>query len=472
MTMTHHTQAIRHTHHPISSRTVFIDRTLRILLICTQVLGALGVSAIGIVQPTALAPVLGVPQAAAAMTGQPDPVVVGSSVITLTKSVVGSTQSNFTVNIVGPSYPAGAQMPIVSGTQVITGLVNGVYTVTETSPGAGWLTTYTVGSANSTTNAVVTLTAGANTPTRFALTGPIIGTVYNDFGSDGNITVNGAITDTGVQSVTVSVYDIDGNLLTSTQSTSNGSYSILVASLGGVQGPYRVEFTNLSSGYEPSRVFTGAQNGTSVQFVNADTAVARTLNFGILNPSDYSQAEPPLAVDWFVGGDNDNGTTPTGGVVTFPYAASIATPAFTTLSTRADVGSVWGLAWARQTRKLYAAAFLKRHSGLYEVGGVPVPGAIFEINPATGAESLWVDLASAPYNVNVGAVASNATRGLGAPTSPNQDGTVYYDIGIKSLGDIDLSEDEQTMYVMSLNDKTIYALDLMSGHFFELEFLL
>ena len=75
------------THHRISPHAVFVDRTIRILIICAQVLGALGVSAIGIVQPTVLAPVLGAPQPAAALTGQPDPVVAGSGVITVTKSV-------------------------------------------------------------------------------------------------------------------------------------------------------------------------------------------------------------------------------------------------------------------------------------------------------------------------------------------------------------------------------------------------
>ncbi len=389
-----------------------------------------------------------------ASVGQPAPEILGISSITLTKNVIGSAQSNYAINISGPSYPSGAVIPIVSGSQVITGLVNGTYTITEISPGPGWTTVYTVGGVSTSTNAIVTLTGVSTAPSIAAA--PISGLVFNDYNSDGLITANGTITDTGVQSVTVTAYDRNGVAVGSTATGASGLYSFTPTAAG----PWRLEFTTLPEGYEPSRVTSGTQNGTSAQFVNS--APATNVNFGINHPSDYSQANPPVVVDWFVGGDNDNGATPTGGVVSFPYTASIATPAYTTLSTRAQVGSVWGLAWARQTRKLYAAAFLKRHSGLYEVGGVPLPGAIFEIDPDTGAESLWADLASAPYNVNVGAVASNATRGLGAPTSPNQDGSVYYDIGAKSLGDIDLSEDEQTMFVMSLNDKTIYALDVAS----------
>ena len=44
------------------------------------------------------------------------------------------------------------------------------------------------------------------------------------------------------------------------------------------------------------------------------------------------------------------------------------------------------------------------------------------------------------------------------PQSPNNDPEAFGKIGKVGIGDIDISEDEETLYVMSLNDKTVYAI--------------
>ncbi len=65
--------------------------------------------------------------------------------------------------------------------------------------------------------------------------------------------------------------------------------------------------------------------------------------------------------------------------------------------------------------------------------------------------------------VNVGTVLSNAARGLGAPTTTSTDPSVFDQIGKVGLGDIDLSDDGSTLYVLNLFDQTLYAVNVPAG---------
>lgn len=282
-------------------------------------------------------------------SGQPTPVVLGGSSITVTKSVVGSSQSNFSLNIIGPSYPSGAVVPITSGSQVITGLVSGVYTITEVSPGAGWTTTYMATTGYSTgSSAVIALT----NPITATLSGvsQITGTVYNDYNSDGQITDNGTINETGVPSVTVSAYNTAGSLVGSATTDVSGTYTITPSSVG----PYRVEFSNMPNGFYPTT--HGSQNGTSVQFVD-EVAQATDVNFGINYPSDYCDNAPTFCMP---------AHHSTAGEAL--YWVDYTNGASAGIATTGDVGSLWGLAYQRSTDTLYAASFLRRNVDLGPMG--------------------------------------------------------------------------------------------------------
>ena len=61
--------------------------------------------------------------------------VTGSLI--LTKTVLGSSRNNYTVTLTGPSYPAGQDFAIATGTNTVTNVIPGVYIVTELSPGTG-----------------------------------------------------------------------------------------------------------------------------------------------------------------------------------------------------------------------------------------------------------------------------------------------------------------------------------------------
>jgi len=442
---------------------------LRSILVCTQVLSALGVSAIGMVQPSVLAPVLGDPQRAMALSGQPDPVVAGSNVITITKSVLGSTQTNYAINLIGPSYPSGTQMPMVSGTQVITGLLGGVYTITEVSPGSGWVTTYTVGASSNTSNAIVNL-SNANTVSAVA---PVVitGKAFSDYNSDGLITANGTVNDTGVQSVTVTIYDRNGTVAGTTTTDASGLYTITPS----LSGPWRVEFSNLPAGYEPTR--HGTNSDTSVQFVNS-AAQASGVNFGIARPDSYSQDDPLLVVPLFSNGSGVNNTLP--GLVAFPYSSS-GTTAFTTVVQESQIGSSWGVGYQRTPARMFVSAFLKRQTGFKDG-----PGYVYTFNrnganlsltgsfnlqgvlPANGGAA--IDLGSVCRRDNTDGNPDDSCAPLGGSASdytlpadtdtPHVDLDAYAKIGKVSYGDIDVDEDNQTLWLVNLYQNALISVDL------------
>ncbi|MBX3015727.1 MAG: hypothetical protein KF832_29680, partial [Caldilineaceae bacterium] len=376
------------------------------------------------------------------------PVPETSTVLTVTKTISGTGSGPFDITIEGPNnYSTTAQ---IDGGEVLTFSVptQGVYTVTENTP-AGWTTVYTAtpGTGGS-TNAVVTL-ANANTATLASL--PITGTVFRDFNSDGAITANGVITDIGMPGVTVTAYDKNGNAVGSAVTAADGTYTINPSGAG----PYRIEFSDLPSGYEPTSA--GADNGTSTQFVTT-AGEATNVNLGINYPADYCQDNPALCSNVYVNGDAST-TAPTEALVQFAYDSSGLTPAPTTIATKAEIGSAWGLAYNRRDGIIYNAAFLKRHTGL----GPDGLGAIYAVDPIANTSSLWVDLVALGIDVGQAGVPTNAARGLGSPLAASTDPAVFPLIGKVGIGGIALSDDYSTLYAMSLNDQTLYAIDVAAG---------
>ncbi|MEZ4675065.1 MAG: SdrD B-like domain-containing protein [Caldilineaceae bacterium] len=165
---------------------------------------------------------------------QPLPPMLVTGVLTVTKAVdwngtTADAGQQFAYTIDGPDGFTPINDSISDGGVITYAMPLGVYTVTETSPGAGWVTTYTVDSVDSATMGVIELTGTENTATLAAT--PITGRVFNDYNSDGLITANGVITDTGVQSVTVTAYGMNGANCGSTQSSVSGYYTLTTAIL-------------------------------------------------------------------------------------------------------------------------------------------------------------------------------------------------------------------------------------------------
>lgn len=293
----------------------------------------------------------------------------------------------------------------------------------------------------------------------------ISGVVYRDFNSDGVRTTPASATgvsagDVGVPGIVVTAYS--SNTATSPLSVTTSSTGTYTLTTG--IGQFRLEFTNLPQGDLGS--FRGTGNGTNVQFVTVATSVTG-INFGINYPQNYcSTQDPEVITTCFVSGTPTtatplSNTALAGGrdvIVGVPYSTTgDARPSHSSIANALAVGSVWGLTYKKTTRQLFSAAFQKRHVG-YGPGG---PGAIYVTTLGTNLQSGTT--AATPF-FNFSNVAGAATTVHG-PLSVSA-GEASYDIqsfslvGKVGLGDIDISDDEQYLYVVNLFNRRLYQLNI------------
>lgn len=274
----------------------------------------------------------------------------------------------------------------------------------------------------------------------------VSGIVYRDYNGNG---VQGTALpnlEPGVANITVKAFDASGAQVGLTAMTSaTGTYSIATSGV-----PVRVEFSNLPT----SNYFGvhGTGNNTSVQFV---PGASSNVNLGIQLPADYCEANPLLTTPCYVSGDPlSSGSlfAADPSIVSLDY--NHASPK-TSLLTASQVGSVWGIAYNKMTDKLYLAAYLRRHSGLG-------PGGLGTIYVYPNAKSGGGALSTITIP-NVGIIGTNAARGLSGTNPANHDPTAFDLVGKVGLGDIDIDNENQMLYVVNLNDKLVYKVDLTAA---------
>jgi len=284
--------------------------------------------------------------------------------------------------------------------------------------------------------------------------GVISGVVFRDLNTNGAL--DGSH-ETGIANVTVTAYDAAGVLQGSITTATNGSYQLAA----GGTGPYRIEFTNFPIGLKTGPV--GAQAGTSVQFVAGDSA--NNINLGLNNPTDYCQNNPHVAVNCFVLGDprtpTHNGLLATSdgeSVIQFPYTASGETDQNTSLAFANQTGAAtWGMAYQRATRTIFVAASQRRHSGYGTLG----TGGLYTINLGGGAPAVsnFVNLDELA-GVSTGVDPHSKLPGCRQvdPSCNSIDAASFDAVGKVSLGDIDFSADEQTLWAVNLNQRTLLEI--------------
>lgn len=309
--------------------------------------------------------------------------------------------------------------------------------------------------------------------------GNIAGRVFQDFNGNGSydttttITNNGFGTigvaiDRGIANVEVRAYNAAGLNATTggvVVTDANGLYTLATNDVGA--GPYRVEFTALPAVFLPSARSTDSVNGgtatnsgSTVQFTSAP---ATNVNLAINYPTEYSQNNPEIAAMVYAAGDQLTGINSTQNVLlSFAYSAGSTdtatganallfdTPLANPMDIPANqVGATFGLAYARTTRQLYAGAFFKRHVGFGPQG----PGAIY-VADRTGTGSI----------VNFFTVAGATTNSHDTANYPRDNNNIGWDaVGKTSLGGMAISEDDSTLYVMNLQNRTLYSLNASTG---------
>jgi len=306
--------------------------------------------------------------------------------------------------------------------------------------------------------------------------GQVSGEVYKDYNSDGKRDTY----EHGVANMTVTAVDSNGNS-NSDQTDADGAYSIDIADCSGMVRLFfdidsynqnnENQFEKIYSGLA-QKIAEGTGNGskTNVAFVEC---TATGIDLGVLTPIDYCEANPPVVVPCYVGGDPladcagipDEVCSGTSDVlVAFNYDNSgLATPdELTHLAVNSQVGSVWGVAYDRVERQLYSSSVLRPHVGFGELG----TGGIYKVNLENGIDNAapesWLDLDNiCGSQINTGLdphIILDADKSI-----PAHDTVAIIEAGKMGLGGLAISDDGSKLWTVNLLEKTLHSIDLTGG---------
>ncbi len=374
-----------------------------------------------------------------AVTVNPNPVVTFSNVSDATCGQLDGTATASVPN--GASYIWSDGHADVTG--VRTDMRSGTYTVTATDNNGCTGTGIQVIGNNGATD--------------------ISGFVYGDFDYNG---IHNQLLQP-YANVPVSIFD-DNGLVASTTTGPDGTYNF--PNVDFTQGQiYRLEF-NVDNGiYAPYYVTN--ESGTDnlqVRFIDGPNCNA---NLGIAVPTDYCHTDDPTyVVPCYVNGKRTNADVASMDVIvsTNYLNTGIVGQGGVTVNhdaTVADMGSVWGVAYDRLSKEAYFGAFLKRHVDLGP-GGL---GQIYSIDYSSGvggAITPWVDISTFgplgdPGTIDRTSPGNELGDGVAVPAA---DPDAFGKIGKVGIGDVDVSDDGQTLYVTNLNTKTILGINTVTGN--------
>ena len=322
------------------------------------------------------------------------------------------------------------------------------------------------------------------------------GTAFRDFNGDGLQT--GA--EPGVEGIVVKLYGnaaapLTDQLIGTTVTASDGTYNFAASVTSGraaIAGEkLRVEFEipvshecNLANPVDYTSV-AGAVYGSSVQFI---TGQQSNINFAINYPGQWVETNnPDVFLPCYFFGDNVNGNNDiknAAGLVQYkfldngvPTGHSNSTGANppTVLSTYAEVGALYGVAFSRQAQKIFTSAVMRRHTAFGPLGS----GGIYMVDPYAGGSPTvnFLDLDAigiatrgvGAYPANPGNNTSPVSTVIGTNTERNLNLTAFTpstdlaagdQVGKVSIGDIDISDDGRYLYVVNLLDRRLYEIDL------------
>ncbi len=293
-----------------------------------------------------------------------------------------------------------------------------------------------------------------------AADGSVTGVVYQDFDDSGTRdAASGDFGgDTGVGGVRVTATDSTGVVRGTTTTAANGAYTLTVT--GAATSAVRVEFTGLPTGFRPARA--GSGNGTTVQFASigatgADLGV--TQEGMVRTTAGVPRVVVPTQRSVFASNGSQNNTAgPTPNLPDQPALFGVAydttgNPATdrTALATQGQIGTVWGTANYGEKFVLSGASF--RRGTMVGPQGL---GAIYLTDATTGAPN-GTPFATIP-NAGTNPRPADLTGydWLHDPSGFSAPGRV-------GLGDIEISEDQRTLYAVNLNDRKLYAVPLTRG---------
>jgi uncharacterized repeat protein (TIGR01451 family) len=278
------------------------------------------------------------------------------------------------------------------------------------------------------------------------------GTVFYDFDANG---VQATGETVGVQNVTVTAFPRIGSPV----STTTDAFGIFSLTIPTSAYPVRLEYSNIPAFLSGGKSGpNGTSSRTTVQFISAPTCTA---SLGVLNQNEFCEPNPLLTTACYSNGNplggGNSGTDPA--IVGFSYNSAGRSGPETFMVENSMVGTTWAMAYNKFTKRLFAAATLKRHAGLGPQG----IGGIYTIdltNPAAPVVSNFLNVVS-DLGINVGSIGTNVARGLSADrTVKSNDPTSFSAIGKIGIGGMDLSDDNTKLYFTNLFTNTVHQVDI------------
>ncbi|MBK7810445.1 MAG: gliding motility-associated C-terminal domain-containing protein [Saprospiraceae bacterium] len=289
------------------------------------------------------------------------------------------------------------------------------------------------------------------------------GKVYQDYNNNGIQESS----ENGIPGIDVKLYDDSKTIIASTTSKTNGLWSINGLPPG---LKVRVEY-QVPPGLFDSN--PGPDNKTRTQKTTIGICNA---NLGIFFRQDVIEVNPWIVTAMFSKGDGSNPSSPA------YFQPTIVANLFNTpnggprlgpngnyfLASNSETGSIWGLGFQKETRHLFSAAFLKRNAAIGPFG----LGAIYDtdlngflptptVQPGFtyfGNTKLLLNLDSfgiqtGDENLLMRSLPFNMVDG-------NHDSLVFDLVGKWGLGDLDLNEAGDTLYVINMYNQSIITIAL------------
>ncbi len=265
--------------------------------------------------------------------------------------------------------------------------------------------------------------------------GSISGTVFRDFNSNGLLDAN----EPGIGGITVTAVSDTGDTRTTT-TDANGTYTLTPDLVG---NEARVEFTLPTDGsldfLKPS-----VAGGTTVQFVDISNDVFN-VNAGFLNPAQYALAAAEVVAPRFQRGENVL-TTNQPVIQGHDYNLNSANPPLTVYANADQVGTIYGMAYQSSSEVLFGSTYIRRGAG---VGPSNLTGTIYKLS-GSGAPSNFFEIANTGANPHPNGMGHNFVV----------DTAGYSAVGKVGLGDLEISDDEQTLYAVNLNTRELVIMPL------------
>ncbi|OIN60612.1 SdrD B-like domain-containing protein [Arsenicibacter rosenii] len=316
-----------------------------------------------------------------------------------------------------------------------------------------------------------------------------VSNTFSDKAGNNATSIQTRYAEVGIPGVTITVYGDNEQILGTATTNATGSWTVTVP------GSYTA--TNVIVECQPpaSLAFLqtgpfGNDNSTTVARV-AKTATNVNFTFGL--GSEHAQDNPDLAMACFAlpnpsvasgspgtaepmvirfpynsGGPLTNGTraSTTAGSTGLNYYSATeypGSPSKQVLTTFGQTGTVYGVTYDKRRNRLFTSAFERAYTGI-GAAGAGGEGRIYVTTLAASGSAVstttWLDLESA-LSANVAGIDPAITGGLNFVSS---NVTVSYfehnKIGHISLGDLEMSPDGKTVYVVNLYSKEIYGIPL------------